>query len=86
MSGVPHGGVDAVSVLLESPHASISIHGPELHCIIPGSRQERIFPNSIVVNAMDFSGVLLEGADGVVGGRQSEVVELDGAVGYGGDD
>lgn len=83
---VPDGGVDAVGVLLEGADAGGAVEGPELDGVVPGGGEEGVAADGVVVGGVDLAGVLVEGADGVGGWREGEVVELDGAVGYGGDD
>ena len=83
---VPDGGVDAVGVLLEGSEAGGAVEGPELDGVVPGGGEEGVAAEGVVVGGVDLAGVLAEGADGVGGRGEGGVVELDGAVGDGGDD
>lgn len=86
VAGVPDGGVNAVGMLLEGANRGGAVESPELDGVIPGSRDEGVTADGVVIGGVNLAGVFLEGADGVGGGGESEVVELDGAVGDGGDD
>ncbi|KAK3431196.1 hypothetical protein EUGRSUZ_E02750 [Eucalyptus grandis] len=86
VAGVPGGGVDAVGVLLEGADAGGAVDGPELDGVVPGGGEEGVAAGGVVVDALDLAGVLVEGAERVAGGREGGVVELDGAVGDGGDE
>ena len=86
VAGVPDGGVDAVGVLLEGADAGGAVEGPELDGVVPGGGEEGVTADGVVVGGVDLAGVFLEGADGVGGWGEGQVVELNGAVGDGGDD
>ncbi|PON87316.1 hypothetical protein TorRG33x02_169520, partial [Trema orientale] len=86
MTRVPDGAIHAVSVLLECPHAGGAVQGPELDGVVPRRGDEGIASDRVVIGGLDLAGVLVEGANWVGGRGQGEVVELDGAIGYGGND
>lgn len=86
MPRVPRGGVYAISVLLESPHARRPIDGPQFHGIIPRRAQKRILPDGIEIDAVALASVLVERSDRICRRRQREVVDLQRAIGHGGDD
>lgn len=77
MARVPDGGVDAVGVLLEGPDGGGPVNGPQLDGVVPGGGEEGVAARGVVVGGADLARVLMEGAEGVGGGGQSDVVELD---------
>ena len=85
MARVPYGGVDAVSVFVESTDGGRAVECPELDGVVPGGGDERVTADGVVVNRLDLASVFLERADWIGGRREREVVDLDRAVGDGGD-
>ena len=83
---VPHGGVNAVRVFLEATNRGWPIESPELDRVIPGGGDEGVAADGVVVDELDLASVLVEGADRVGSGGKREVVDLERAVGYGGDE
>ncbi|GER24504.1 NAD-dependent glycerol-3-phosphate dehydrogenase family protein [Striga asiatica] len=68
------------------PHARWPIDGPQFHGVIPRRAQERVLPDGVEVDAVALARVLVERTDRVGGRRQGRVVDLERAVGDGGDD
>lgn len=71
---------------LEGANTSGPINGPQLNGVVPRSRKKRIPSYGIIIRRVGLARVLVEGSDRVRGRREGEVVELDGAVGDGGDE
>ncbi|KAM3748351.1 hypothetical protein ACB098_05G102300 [Castanea mollissima] len=86
VAGVPDGGVNAVGMLLEASDGGGAIESPELNGVVPGGGDEGVAADGVVVDGLDLARVFLEGADRVGGGGKREVVDLERAVGYGGDE
>ena len=86
LARVPHGGVNAVRVFLEATNRGWPIERPELDRVIPGGGDEGVAADGVVVDELDLASVLVEGADRVGSGGKREVVDLERAVGYGGDE
>lgn len=86
VAGVPDGGVDAVGVLLEGAEAGWAVDGPELDGVVPGGGEEGVAADGVPVDGVELAGVLVEGADGIGGGGEGEVEDLDGAVGDSGEE
>lgn len=80
MSRVPDGGIDAIGVLFECTNTSRTIESPKLDGVIPRGSDEGVSPSGIVVNGVNFAGVLLEGSERILGWRKSGVEELNRAV------
>lgn len=71
---------------LEGANTSGPINGPQLNGVVPRSREKRIPSHRIIIRRVGLARVLVERSNRVRGRREGEVVELDGAVGDGGDE
>lgn len=73
-------------MLFERTDADVPVHGPELESIIPGRGDEGVATQGVPIDGVYLAGMFLEGPYGVLRDGEVEVVELEGAVGDGGDE
>lgn len=85
MARVPYRRIDAIGMLFEGSDAGGTVKGPELAGIVPRGSQKGVATNRVVVSRVNLTSMFVEGSNGIRCGRKSEVIELDRAIGNGGD-